>query len=297
MHRRVVLVVGLLVTVLNARSVVAPLASVRLGAARGRARRPRPAGRGLRRHRARRAAGRLQPHGRGAARARAPARRLRAPRRPRGRPRPPAAARCGWAGRPARSACSSSTSSAPRRWRPSATRPRWSPCSTTFFEVVVDEVDRAGGLVNKFMGDAVLAVFGAPVDQPGHAGAALAAARRIRRAAARRAARRGGRHRRVHRPERGRQRRHPQPPRVHRHRRRGQRRRPAHRARQDRASAGAADTRETVLAAHAAGADDEAARWEGAGSTVLRGRPSATDLVRPRASGTRAAPGRAPDRA
>jgi adenylate cyclase len=46
-----------------------------------------------------------------------------------------------------------------------------------FFGVVVDEVDRHGGLVNKFIGDAVLAVFGAPVDHPDHAGAALAAAR------------------------------------------------------------------------------------------------------------------------
>lgn len=46
-----------------------------------------------------------------------------------------------------------------------------------FFEVVVDEVDRHRGLVNKFMGDAVLAVFGAPVDLPHHARAALSAAR------------------------------------------------------------------------------------------------------------------------
>lgn len=46
-----------------------------------------------------------------------------------------------------------------------------------FFGVVVDEVDRRRGLVNKFMGDAVLAVFGAPVDLDDHAGAALAAAR------------------------------------------------------------------------------------------------------------------------
>ena len=46
-----------------------------------------------------------------------------------------------------------------------------------FFAVVVDEVDRRHGLVNKFVGDAVLAIFGAPVELPGHAGAALSAAR------------------------------------------------------------------------------------------------------------------------
>ncbi|WP_435742376.1 adenylate/guanylate cyclase domain-containing protein [Nocardioides sp. SYSU DS0663] len=46
-----------------------------------------------------------------------------------------------------------------------------------FFGVVVDEVDRHGGLVNKFIGDAVLAIFGAPVDHPDHATAALRAAR------------------------------------------------------------------------------------------------------------------------
>jgi len=46
-----------------------------------------------------------------------------------------------------------------------------------FFGVVVDEVDRHHGLVNKFIGDAVLAIFGAPVELSDHAGAALGAAR------------------------------------------------------------------------------------------------------------------------
>ncbi|WP_031939824.1 adenylate/guanylate cyclase domain-containing protein, partial [Prescottella defluvii] len=50
-----------------------------------------------------------------------------------------------------------------------------------FFEVVVDEVDRHGGFVNKFEGDAALAIFGAPRDLPDAAGHALAAARAIRR--------------------------------------------------------------------------------------------------------------------
>jgi adenylate cyclase len=46
-----------------------------------------------------------------------------------------------------------------------------------FFAIVVDEVDRRQGLVNKFIGDAVLAIFGAPVELPDHAAAALSAAR------------------------------------------------------------------------------------------------------------------------
>ncbi|WP_148616424.1 adenylate/guanylate cyclase domain-containing protein [Nocardioides rubriscoriae] len=46
-----------------------------------------------------------------------------------------------------------------------------------FFGVVVDEVDRHHGLVNKFIGDAVLAVFGAPVALADHAEQALRAAR------------------------------------------------------------------------------------------------------------------------
>ncbi|GAA0968612.1 hypothetical protein ENKNEFLB_00544 [Nocardioides aquaticus] len=48
-----------------------------------------------------------------------------------------------------------------------------------FFAVVVEEVGRERGLVNKFMGDAVLAVFGAPVDHEDHPGAGLRAGRRI----------------------------------------------------------------------------------------------------------------------
>lgn len=48
-----------------------------------------------------------------------------------------------------------------------------------FFAVIVDEVDRHAGLVNKFEGDAVLAVFGAPVSLPNAEDEALAAARAI----------------------------------------------------------------------------------------------------------------------
>ncbi|WP_067536669.1 adenylate/guanylate cyclase domain-containing protein [Nocardia crassostreae] len=49
-----------------------------------------------------------------------------------------------------------------------------------FFEIVVDEVERYGGLFNKFEGDAALAVFGTPAPLLDAAGAALSAARAIR---------------------------------------------------------------------------------------------------------------------
>lgn len=45
-----------------------------------------------------------------------------------------------------------------------------------FFRVVVAEVSRAGGWVNKFEGDAALCLFGAPQDQTDHADRALRAA-------------------------------------------------------------------------------------------------------------------------
>ena len=43
----------------------------------------------------------------------------------------------------------------------------------------LDEVHRAGGFVNKFEGDAALAIFGAPVETDDAAGSALRAAREI----------------------------------------------------------------------------------------------------------------------
>ena len=48
-----------------------------------------------------------------------------------------------------------------------------------FLAVVVEEVNRQGGFINKFMGDAALAIFGAPVATDDHACAALRAARAI----------------------------------------------------------------------------------------------------------------------
>ncbi|MCW4352738.1 adenylate/guanylate cyclase domain-containing protein [Hoyosella sp. YIM 151337] len=50
-----------------------------------------------------------------------------------------------------------------------------------FFHVAVDVVDAHGGLVNKFMGDAVMAVYGAPLEHPDPSGAALASARALAR--------------------------------------------------------------------------------------------------------------------
>ena len=49
-----------------------------------------------------------------------------------------------------------------------------------FFRVVVDVIDVHHGFVNKFMGDAALAIFGAPLDRPDAPTAALAAARDLR---------------------------------------------------------------------------------------------------------------------
>lgn len=49
-----------------------------------------------------------------------------------------------------------------------------------FFAVVVDVVDRCGGFVNKFEGDAALCIFGAPVPRDDAATCALTAARLLR---------------------------------------------------------------------------------------------------------------------
>ena len=51
-----------------------------------------------------------------------------------------------------------------------------------FFRIVVDVIDRHNGLINKFVGDAALAIFGAPLDRPDAPTAAMAAARELREA-------------------------------------------------------------------------------------------------------------------
>ena len=50
-----------------------------------------------------------------------------------------------------------------------------------FFGIVVDVVDAHGGMVNKFIGDAALAVFGAPTESPDASACALRAARLMAR--------------------------------------------------------------------------------------------------------------------
>jgi len=47
------------------------------------------------------------------------------------------------------------------------------------FSLLVDIVDRNGGIVNKFLGDGFLALFGAPIEEPDPAHRAVAAAREI----------------------------------------------------------------------------------------------------------------------
>ena len=48
-----------------------------------------------------------------------------------------------------------------------------------FFRIVVEAVNSNGGFVNKFQGDAALAIFGAPLEHPDASGAALTAAREL----------------------------------------------------------------------------------------------------------------------
>jgi adenylate cyclase len=50
------------------------------------------------------------------------------------------------------------------------------------FAILVDIVDRHNGIVNKFLGDGLLAIFGAPIDDPLEAANAVTAAREMLRA-------------------------------------------------------------------------------------------------------------------
>lgn len=102
-----------------------------------------------------------------------------------------------------------------------------------FFAVVVEVIGAHGGWINKFEGDAALAVFGAPLALEGAPGRALAASRELDRPAARGRPRAGGGHRRL--GGRGRRRAHRRRGalRVHRDRRPGERGRPPDRHGQD----------------------------------------------------------------
>ena len=75
----------------------------------------------------------------------------------------------------------SSTSSARRNWSPARPAVEVVELLNRFFAVIVEEVDRHHGFVNKFEGDAALAVFGVPVALDHAEDEALAAARAIAR--------------------------------------------------------------------------------------------------------------------
>ena len=49
------------------------------------------------------------------------------------------------------------------------------------FEILVEIIDRHNGIVNKFLGDGLLAIFGAPIDDPEHAKNAVHTAQMMRR--------------------------------------------------------------------------------------------------------------------
>ena len=88
--------------------------------------------------------------------------------------------RCGSAASCAAWRCCSSTSSGRLR-SPPVPAHRGGGAAEPVFSVVVDVVEEHGGWINKFEGDAALAVFGAPVDHPDPAGGALAAGRVLAR--------------------------------------------------------------------------------------------------------------------
>ena len=79
----------------------------------------------------------------------------------------------------ARSRSSSRTSSAsrprPRRWTPRSSR----ASLERVFTFAADAIFEQGGTLDKFIGDAVMAFFGAPIPQPDHARRAVAAAAKL----------------------------------------------------------------------------------------------------------------------
>ena len=234
-------------------------------------------GAGVRRHRARPAADRVQPHGRatcanasGSATSSAGTSARTWPRR-RCRGRSSSAARC------ATSPCCSSTSSAPPRSRPSSRPQEVVKLLNRFFAVVVAEVHEHGGFVNKFEGDAVLAVFGAPEDMDDAAGQRPRGGPHDDRPAARRGARGRGRRRGVRGAGGRRQRRRREPVRVHRDRRPGQRGGPAC---PSTPRPWTAVSSRPMRAVEAAG-PEEAERWREVDEVQLRGRVEPTRIAVP----------------
>ena len=145
-----------------------------------------------------------------------------------------------------------------------------------FFRVVVDTVGRHGGFVNKFQGDAALAIFGAPIEHPDASGGALAAARELHDELLPVIGCGGVRHRGVVRSRHRRAHRRAGPLRVHRDRRPGQRGGAAHRAGQargrPRAGLGGRGQRR---------AGRRSLCWDVAEVVALRGRTAPTQLARP----------------
>ncbi|MEZ5139182.1 MAG: adenylate/guanylate cyclase domain-containing protein [Acidimicrobiales bacterium] len=173
------LVAGAWVAVLGARAVAEPIVSLRR-AIRDLGEGDLSARRGVRRQRARAAAGRLQRHGRGHRGARAAPRPVPAPGGPRDRGRRPRrGAELGGECRDVAVLFVDVVGST----RLASDRPPEEVVDVLnrFFTVVIDEVHEHGGWVNKFQGDATLAVFGAPDELDHAADRALATARSLAR--------------------------------------------------------------------------------------------------------------------
>ena len=64
-------------------------------------------------------------------------------------------------------------------------RPQWPRCYGDYFGVLTDVVVQNGGLVNDFIGDGLVVLFGAPMHQADHADRAVAAALEMDKAAER----------------------------------------------------------------------------------------------------------------
>ena len=172
--------ISLELTWMLSKSILRPLRDVELAVERVRARRLRGRGAGDDRRRVRRARGELQPDGRGAGRARAPARGLRHLSRQGGRRVHPLRGLHRGGGR------DRGHGDVLRRSRLHQVRLTGDAGgdrrrAQRLFEVVVPIIAAEGGHIDKFEGDGLLAVFGAPEPFPDHADRAVRAAIEIGR--------------------------------------------------------------------------------------------------------------------